>query len=488
MANKLNLNLSGGMNLQTSSLIIKDSEAELVLNYHLDKLGALTKRYGYSIYASQPTTTPVTGMGQFTDSSTGTNYQLMVSTTSGSGRIYYNNAGTWTEALTTDTSSKKTRFVTFIDYVFRVNGADVVKSSANASTWGTTNCPATIIPAYAAVFQDRVYLANGISSNLSRLWYSSLPSAGAITWTTASDFIDINPDDGDQITALENNGNRLLIFKRRSLYRWTFGQVEPDRLIGVGTSSQESVKTNFDVGITFFANQFGVYAYTTGRPKLISRKIQPFIDGVSDWAEVYGEVDRDHYYLFVGNVTVDGRSYVNTMLVYNIPLDAWVVYTLGDKVTWMSRFIVTQPIEKIYLGGNTGKTYLFLDGKTDYSPTTSSAEPQNVRSISAEFVSKEYILSFPNRTNLNWIDVFSSMRVEAGVFYDVDRQNDFVEVGNVTQSVTNFRTSKRECNSVRIKIADNSKNDSVVNGFNFEHEPKEKRDELTVNIRRKGSG
>jgi hypothetical protein len=41
------------------------------------------------------------------------------------------------------------------------------------------------------------------------------------------------------------------MFKNRAMYRWTFGQTEPDRLIGVGTSSQESVKTNFDLGITF---------------------------------------------------------------------------------------------------------------------------------------------------------------------------------------------------------------------------------------------
>src|SRR3990167_10231535 len=126
-----------------------------------------------------------------------------------------------------------------------------------------------------------------------------------ITWAAANWF-EVNPDDNDEITALENNGNRLLIFKNYAMYRWTFGQVEADRIIGVGTTSQESVKTNFDLGITFFANPKGVYAYTDGRPKLISRKIQDYIDAVSDWKYVAAGVDNDHYRLSVGDLTVNG--------------------------------------------------------------------------------------------------------------------------------------------------------------------------------------
>src|SRR3990167_8706471 len=156
----------------------------------------------------------------------------------------------------------------------------------------------------------------------------ALPSSGAITWDTTNDWFDVNPDDGDEITALENNGNRLLIFKRRSTYRWVFGATEPDRLLGVGTESQECVKTNLDLGITFFANSKGVYAYTGERPKLISRKIQAWIDAntAANWDDACAEIDDDHYYLYLGDsLTVDSVVYTNVMAVYSISLDAWVV-------------------------------------------------------------------------------------------------------------------------------------------------------------------
>jgi len=470
MANKLLLNFSGGVNTKASPLILRDNEAELILNYNLDKLGALTKRCGYATYLTQPVAAmTINGLYQFNDMSTGTQEQLMVANAAGgaTGIIYYNNAGTWTSAKAGETASSKSRFSSFIDYVFRVNGADVVASSANGIAWGTTNAPITIKPAFTTVYQDRVYMANGrIATQFSRIWYSSLPTAGAITWTIATDWVDVNPDDGDQITALENNGNRLLIFKNRSLYRWSFGQVEPDRLIGAGTSSQESVKTNFDVGITFFANPRGVYAYSGGRPKLISRKIQNFIDAVSDWTNVFAEVDGDHYYLAVGNVTVDGRTYTNTMLVYHVSLDAWTIYTTATPIKWMANMPTTYPVDTIYFGSNDGRTYQFLTGTTD-----------NTSTINAELTSKEILLSFPNRTNATWIDVFASQRVSSNVFYDLDRASSFAPLKTLTKRVTNFNVKKQECNTIRLRVTDNSAAVSVIEGFNIEHEPMQKRDE-----------
>src|SRR3990167_334199 len=323
MANKTTFNLSGGMNSKVSPLIIKDEECELIVNYNLDTVGALTKRNGYDVFATQPVAGKrVLGLGQYTNTSTTVETtQIMVVNNSGDTQsvIYYNNSGTWTTsktddtAITTVTNFNRVRFRTFLDYLFRVNGTNVIATSnnVNGSTWGTTNAPSTITPSFIEVFQDRIYLARNGTAAASRIFFSSLPSSGTITWTTATDFFDINPDDGDEITALENNGNRLLMFKRRSLYRWTYGLTEPDRLIGIGTHSQECVKTNLDLGITFFANEYGAYAYSGNRPKLISRKIQPWFDAITATAldVMCAESDNDHYYLYLGDsLTVAGRE------------------------------------------------------------------------------------------------------------------------------------------------------------------------------------
>lgn len=478
MANKLISNFgSGGMNVKTSPLIIKDNEVELALNYHADTVGSLTKRLGYTTYASQPVANKTCyGLYQFNDTSGAVGEQLLVSDNSGGtyGVVYYNNSGTWTaSSLTADTVSKKTRFFTFLDYVFRVNGNQVVSRSADGATFSTAdNVPATITPFFGAVFQDRCYVANGGTSTGSRVWFSSLPSSGAITWTTASDWFDINPDDGDQITALENNGNRLLMFKNRSMYRWTYGQTEPDRLIGCGTSSQESVKTNFDLGITFFANPRGVYAYnpvSSSRPKLISRKIQKFVDAVSDWTNVFGEVDQDHYYLAVGNITVDGRTYTNAMLVYHISLDTWTVYTTSIAVKWMARLMPTSPVEGIYFGSTTGRTYQFLTGTSDLNSSNATTE------IAGEILTKEYLLAFPNKTKLNEIHFLSTQRVNANVSYSLDRKDDFTPLTDLKERFNKFPKFKsQDCHSARLKITDNSINTSIIDGFNFNHTPVER--------------
>lgn len=477
MANKLLLNHSGGMNRKAAPLIIKDEECELLVNFHLDKVGALTKRNGYSRFASQPDADKTCyGLGQFNDMSGGTVEQLFVQQNAADTQnvIYYNNNGTWTAAKSDDTAGAKTRFISFIDYVFRVNGEDVVASSANGSSWGTTNAPGTITPKYGAVFQDRVYFANGNSSNRSRFWFSSLPSSGSITWSIGNDWVDVNPDDGDQITALENNGNRLLIFKNRALYRWTFGQVEADRLIGVGTSSAESVKTNLDVGITFFANPNGVYAYSGGRPRLLSRKINDIIQAVTDWEEVYAEVDDDHYYLSVGDITLEGRTYSNTVLVYHISLDAWSMYTMATPVRFMARLIESGVVEYIYFGSNTGRTYKFLDGSND-----------DGSDIPAYYRSKEYMMGYPQAVDVTGVDVFASSRGRAQVLMDINRYGQPMSLGNLEQRVTNLSPRDfRKLNSTRIYITDHSSAPMIIEGYNIEYKNAIRRDENAKRVRK----
>lgn len=496
--------------MRVSPLLMRDSEAELILNYHLDNVGALTKRNGMSEFgAAVGGSGRIRGLFQFNDSSAGTNIKLAVRDNTGgtNGVIAYYSGGTWNNGLITDTAAKNTRFCTFVDYVFRTNGADVVASSANGSTWGTTNCPTVITPKFCAVFQDRVYVAHGGTSNRSRLWFSSLPSAGAITWDTANDWVDINPDDGEEITGLENNGNRLIIYKGNSMYRWSFGQVEPDRIIGVGTYAQESIKTNFDLGVTFFANPHGVYAYTTGRPKLISRKIQPLIDVVEDWADICAEVDDDHYYLSVGRLVTPGginnsttlgtKTYSNVVLVYHVSLDAWTMYTMGRRITVMSQWTPNDDkIQKIMVGTTSVGTVYQLSNEQyprDGASTTSGYD------INGEFRSKEYMLSYPQRTSLAYLDVFSTKRQEANVFYDLDRQDNFRPLGTLSERVSNLRIPVQECNSVRVSIMENSglkfqggsssnlspQFTNVIEGFNFEHEPKQKRDESASSVKRK---
>ncbi|MEK6883362.1 MAG: hypothetical protein AABY22_27285, partial [Nanoarchaeota archaeon] len=105
MANKLVSNVgSSGMNAKTAPLLIKDNECELIINYNLDTVGALTKRNGYTVLATQPVAARrVHGLFQYNNTLTAAETtQVMVINNAGNTQsvIYYNNAGTWATSKT----------------------------------------------------------------------------------------------------------------------------------------------------------------------------------------------------------------------------------------------------------------------------------------------------------------------------------------------------------------------------------------------------
>lgn len=492
MANKDIFNLSGGINQRTTPLVLKDSECEMAINYHFDKLGGITKRKGYTQVADQ-IAAGKSVRGLFYDEESN-KYVAVVFASGDSNSVHYVtdvSGSTWTQeknddaALTSTGYYERARFVNFVGEIFRVNGNDVMQNASSATaTWSGDQSLNVAAPRYIAVFQDRVYAAHR-SFNRSRVWYSSLPDASEeISWDSGTNgqWFDVNPDDGDVITGLENNGNRLLIFKTRALYRWTFGATEPDRLIGVGAVNQEVVKTNFDVGITFFANPYGVYAYSGNRPRLLSRKIQPIIDAVTDtgWEESCAAVDADHYYLSVGDLTYEGRTISNAVLVYHISLDAWSIYSLADKITTMATLpdkTTESASYSVYFGTDDGKVFRLNDGTSD-----------DGEAIASSFRSKEYVLDFPEHAKIAYVDVFAHPRGHTQVMVDTDREDRPVAIGGLTQRVTNLRPGDmRRANTIRIYFSDNSTTESVIEGFNIEFTGEQRRDANARHIRAHGN-
>lgn len=358
------MDFSGGQNTRVVNHLMLNSEVRLARNVILDEIGCLKKRLGYTAIGSQIASTAILGNYYFNSSTDANSWHLAVCNVSNSAGIYYNYAGTWTPAGQAGwATSQKVRFESFMDYVFAFNGSDSVQSWSGTGSWGSTNLSGAPNCKYGRVYQDRLYFANEVG-NQSRVYYSSDPVSGSINFTTASDWLDVNPEDGQVITALDENSGRLLIFKDNSMFRWNGRATEPDPIIDVGTSSQESVKTINNV--TYFFNRYGIYAYDGGMPYLISRKIQEWIDAIDQTklADVNAEVDHDHYYLAIGDVTVDGTDYSNVWLVYNIPLKAWTVWTLAGESSVMGHYY-SSGARYISFGDIDGKIWRINNGNND---------------------------------------------------------------------------------------------------------------------------
>ena len=465
------LDMSGGANTETSPLFMKDNECEVIENYHLDSLGSLKKRGGLAYLIGQIVDNmSILNMFYFKDSQ-GTDYSniLVAINAAGGATSLIKKIATnaWANSKTGDTASAVPIFCTFIDYVFRTNGSDAMGSSADLSSWGTTNCLATLTPKYCCVFEDRVYALNDNSSTKypSRIYWSSLPSGTplAVTWTPATNYADINPDDNDDITWGEPFGKTLLIFKNESLYRWTFGQTEADRVPGTqGTPQGLTVKQT--QGICFWANKYGVWALTqpNGTPMLISKKVQSFISGVTTLTNMRAEVDHDHYKLSIGTVTVKGITYTNCVLVYTISKKSWHWETYPFTITAMARMKAktlgtTTLYDEIYLGDSDGFVYRTNTGSTDYNGTTAKA-------INARIYTKEYALAkFPRKTVLEYLWFLAQQAVGTKINYRVDRR-DFRPWRDLDDRVSEGKIVGSG-KTIQFSITDNSKIQSQIEGF-----------------------
>lgn len=350
----------------------------------------------------------------------------------------------WKSIKSNDTDDKKTRFANFIDKVFRVNGSDVMSETADLANWNTTNCPSTITPSLIETYQDRIFVA-GDATLPDRLQASSTVNlAGTgVTWSTTTNIIDtygsngfyqdINPEDGDQIRALKRSGALLLIFKDRNLYTWNGNSTEPDVLVDVGTPSQECVVNVHN--LTFFIGKskkfFGIYVFSGSYPKLISRKIKKWTDAITQTSADIGNMcigaDDTNVYAYVGTITFTNdevygtRTFTDTWLVYNMPQDAWTIYTgLPARVF---NNLVESSSEKLYFGNSDGKIFEVGSGQTDDSGDSQTP-------IEFEVIGKPDSLGDPTSTKtLQSVMVASEKAQGTSVKYRYDTSNDWQDLG-----------------------------------------------------------
>lgn len=481
MANHLNLDLSGGMNVSKAPLTLSDNECELALNYNLSRYGALTKRKGYTKLGSQLVDNNSI-LGLYAYSGMDTLIAVINASGGATSTLYRFNGSSWESKRTGLTASKRAYFAEFVDRLFMVNGADDMQSSGNGTslgTWAYTSCPPStdaFRPKYISVYEDRVYAAclEQGSGTSSRLHWSSLPSGGAISWDVTNDWADIDPDDQYPITGLTRNGNRLLVFKQDALYRWQFGAVEADRIIGVGAFSQDCIVTNYEIGITFFFSPHGVYAYSLGegRPKLISRPIKRILEqqGNSTWDNCVMACDSEHLYISgISSVTIDGRTISNPWLVYNIALDAWTLYSTFDLPTAMGIYYNQTKDIGLVFGSSDGELFSF---STSGGASSSNNYPtDNGNAIETDFISKEYLLNIPKQARVEEIDIISLVRNRTQVFFDADRQNEWAPSGELHTRISKVETKQPRCNTVRIRATSNNAGEQIIEGYNIQYEP-----------------
>ncbi|MDE1866121.1 MAG: hypothetical protein KGI08_00220 [Thaumarchaeota archaeon] len=464
---------------EVNDSLIPDGAVTDSKNFHFDRKGAATVRPGLTAIGS----TVHAGNAIMSVFNAQSSTLLVGVSAGGSVSIFMYNGSGWDRTLSGDTTNTITRFVDFAGRTIRVNGTyDSIKvwNGSNSAGWVSSGNPInpdqfthdtsvntqTLRAKYIEVYKSRIYLA-GDPTMPDRLFYSQvISSAGNLAWTPSTDFVDINPSDGENISALKRYSLELLVFKPNYIYRFKTTGVDPDPLIRIGTRSQESVIEG-KKGL-YFMHDTGIFRYTGGYPEEISRPISDIISSIS-YANIQTASswkDADHIYWNIGTLSVTERkkttTYANAVIRYTESSDIWTLYSYpfnpGEGATYNNGSSITQAI-----GLDNGVVATFNSGTTDLGEpikswlvtkwyeyaNTSSRLSQGASGLSFQVQNSIY----RNKTIEEIVGICDKAQ-DTHIMYQVDDDDiTWYDLGQMTDMISFFSNLNIKFNRIRFKIA-----------------------------------
>ena len=373
---------SGGMVSSLNETLGLPNVVKLAVNMDFDyEIGSAATRLGSALVSAQLVDNmPILGLKNFRDVD-GANHALLAAINAVGGAtsvVYKVGTGTIRTALT---ASKKMRFIQFLDSILMINGADAEASYDGAAVITTggafdlANIPGANLCSFGLEWLSRVYLA-GDTANPDRLYYSSTPVAGAISWTSGNGYIDVEPEDGGGgLKGVGKVPGYLIIFKERSMTRWNFDSAFPESLIDLGTPSHESI-VNAGRMCAFFSasdrDTRGFYITDGGEPRAIShdrlRNIKEWVDAIPKANEVNiaGWGNSRYFAWSVGDLTVDGQAYSNVVLRYNRILDQWSVRSYPTDFRVFAPYVDGNG-DNVIVGGDDDGNVIEIDKPATYT-------------------------------------------------------------------------------------------------------------------------
>lgn len=369
--------LNGGLNSTGGPLSLRDNESSDLQNVDFNKFGSAVKRNGYTtLNSSALTSSPdIDGLHWYEFNSSGVITRFAI--TVAGDKVYKMDAldGTWDDITgsLTITAGNHVDFENFLNEMYATNNADVPFKWTGSGNASAMTVPTGLTDAkFVKQFNNYLFLANVQVSgtrHASRLYWSNLKDTG--TWT-ATDFIEVSKDDGQEISGLRVLGDRLVVFKQRSIYN-IFFTGDPDIpfvLPGGGKANSEvgcvapfSIQ-DVENGLVFLSSD-GFYYYDGLNSFRISDKITSVIIGYN--TQGFGEAvsvnqkNKNRYWCAIQS---SGQNENDKVLVWDYFNNAWSVYDNID-ICSLAIFYVNGIEERLYFGDYSGFVYRGDTGTND---------------------------------------------------------------------------------------------------------------------------
>lgn len=449
--------------------LIPDEALTEVVNLNFDRIGASQSRPGLTgIGATVSAGNPCIGLHN-----EGSSSLISVFVAAGSATIYQLQSGTWAQ-IGKGRQAGKLRFVDFAQRTIMFGGSEAsiqVFSGSNFSVtagdpinpddlWyvNGTGVGAYARPQYGEVYKSRIYLAgdNNYQPFGSRLFFSSvISSSGVITWSPQTDYVDINPSDGENFTALKRFSLELLCFKPNYIYRFRTSGVDPDPLIRIGTRSQESIIEG-KRGL-YFHHDSGFYRYSGGYPEEISRPISDIVKAITfgNYDDIAAWKDDDNIYWSIGNVTVSEAkgsvTYTSAVVRFTESSEVWTVYSYPTTINWGVPF-VSGTSRSIAVGLNTGVVAQFNKGVADLG-----------ESIKYRMITKWYEWGIEMRKEIPMMIAIAEKGQGAQLMYQIDDYEDWVTISpSLDELLTWYTKNTKKFHRIRFKLTGSNGSEALV--------------------------
>jgi hypothetical protein len=370
------ISFTGGLNTTASQLALQDNESPDLQNIDFDIFGSIIKRNGYAklngtAIATSPT---IDGLHWF-EFTSGTGITRMAIAVAG-GKLWKMDDldGTWDDITNglTITAGNHGYFSNFLNEVYITNGYNLPIKYDGATASAMTVPTGLTIAKFNALFNNYLFLANCTVSGVthkSRIYWSTIKNTG--TWN-AADFIEVAMDDGQAITGLWALGDRLVIFKERSIYILTFtGDADIPFILpsggktnsSVGCAASSSIQ-EIENGLVFVAAD-GLYYFDGFNSYKISDKITTtFLTFNQTRLNQISSLVYKKKNVYMASVPLGSDITNSLILVWNYALKAFSQYT-GIAAASMSVFYVNGNDERLYFGDYAGFVYRMDTGAND---------------------------------------------------------------------------------------------------------------------------
>jgi hypothetical protein len=372
--------LNGGLNSTSGPLNVADNESSDLQNIDFDKFGSILKRSGYTslntggIYASTSTES-VDGLfwAEFTSAGAITREAVTVC----GGKVYKMDAldGQWDDVSGGASITSGNFFASemYNATLFLTNNVDVPLKYVTLDTVKTAGVPTGLTKArFVCQFNNYFFYANVTVSGLAyptRVYFSALRAPE--TWDSA-DWIEVSKDDGQEITGLKVAGDRLVVYKEKSIYNVFYtGDADIPFILPGGGKSNSSVGCVAPFSIQevenghVFLSYDGLYYYDGLNSYKISEKISNTFDLMDksrfSQAKSLVHKSKSRYWL---SLPLSGQTKNSRIIMWDYYNNAFSVY-VGINASAMATFFVNGQ-ERPYFGDYDSMIYRADIGRDDY--------------------------------------------------------------------------------------------------------------------------